>query len=470
MNMKCNTRMSRCIAAGLASALLLPLALGCGNGNAITGDGQGSAAGKYEVETVDLTDTRTLTDTADYAELLNDAFAGISPVDEEQLTYTTDASGATLTGYSGTANMVVVPDTLGGKPVVAVAEGALVGGTMQALSLPDTVQSIAPGALADCDELVMLRLPAVVLSDPESFGVLFGSTTGYLGNTRAVPTSLTTLILTEGDGGAVALPDYCFYGCTGLEVVELSDTLNAIGRFAFYGCSALTYISLSASLTTVGAYAFANCTSLLGLAFPAGVTSLGGHMLEGCGLIEQLTLPFVGGAATGETAYLGYLFGAEHYTLSEGFLPSSLQRVEIMAGCSALPANAFYECSRLREVILPDSVTEIGYRAFYRCEYLSEMILSSGLTALGDEAFSGCVRLTAIDLSSLTSTESWGIQTFYGCISLKQVALADTLTGKLPSGTFAGCSALDTLIGASAELELDTSAFRGCPVGEGKRE
>lgn len=454
-------RIHKSLSALLLAALLL-LAVGCGGST--DGGGQGAATRVPETETVDLTDTRQLTDTSDYVARLNDAFANIQPVPEEQLTYTVDAAGATLTGYVGTAELVVIPETLGGQPVVAVAEGAFAGGGLQALSLPDTVQTIAPGGLSGCSGLILLRLPVTALAEQDSFGSLFGSTTGYLGNTRAVPASLSTLILTEGDGEPGVLPDSCFYGCTGLEAVELSDTLTSLPRFAFYGCSKLAYLSLPVSLEQIGSYAFANCTSLLGLTLPASLLSVGGHMLEGCGRIEQLTLPFVGGQADGDTAYLGYLFGAEHHTLSEGFLPSSLQRVELLPGCTAIPPNAFYECSRLREVILPDSVTEIGYRAFYRCAYLAGMDLPAGLTALGDEAFSGCVRLTAIDLSALHSTDDWGIQTFRGCLSLKQVTMSDALTGRLPSGTFAGCRALDQLIGASGELELDESAFRGCPV------
>ena len=206
--------------------------------------------------------------------------------------------------------------------------------------------------------------------------------------------------------------------------------------------------------------------TLLSLCLSAGTESLGAHMLEGCARLEKLALPFVGGAADApETAYLGYLFGAASHTLTEGFLPASLQSVELLPGCTAVPDNAFYECSRLREIILPDTVTSVGYRAFYRCAYPTAVTLPAGLTALSDEAFSGCVRLETADLSMLDTTDGWGIQTFRGCISLRSVTLSDSPSGRLPSGTFAGCTALEELRGAAA-LEPDASAFRGCPVYE----
>ena len=284
-------------------------------------------------------------------------------------------------------------------------------------------------------------------------------------NSSAVPAKLTTLILTGG-ADLRTVPDYCFYGCTGLETVGLPAGVEAVGAFAFYGAGSLAYVSLPDSLRRVGEYAFANCQTLLSLCLSAGTESLGAHMLEGCARLEKLALPFVGGAADApETAYLGYLFGAASHTLTEGFLPASLQSVELLPGCTAVPDNAFYECSRLREIILPDTVTSVGYRAFYRCAYLTAVTLPAGLTALGDEAFSGCVRLETADLSMLDTTDGWGIQTFRGCISLRSVTLSDSLSGRLPSGTFAGCTALEELRGAAA-LEPDASAFRGCPVYE----
>lgn len=449
---KAYSRTAVCAAVCLAVSVWLT---GCGT------DAQADTTGAETVTMPEQPEESSLTDISPYIARLDNAFGELEPVAEADLTYTISSEGATLTGYNGTAAEVVIPDTLGGQPVVAVAAGAFENApSIRALCLPDTVTRIEAGALGGCDRLVMLQTPVCTAEDQPWFGSLFSLTAGYTGNTRAVPATLSTLILT----GTTAVPDHAFYSCTGLEVIECGAGMVQLGDFAFYGCSSLAYVSLPDRLERIGSYAFANCMSLISLTIPSGVQSLGAHMLENCGRIESLTLPFAGGSPQGEDSYLGFLFGAEHYTLSEGFLPSSLRRVEILSGISSIPANAFYECSRIREILLPDTVTEVGHRAFYRCAYLKSINLPQGLTTLGDEAFSGCVRLTEIDLSMLTSTDGWGIQTFRGCVSLERVALSEQLTA-LPSGSFEGCSSLTSLSGASG-LIPDETAFRGCPVLE----
>ena len=424
----------------LGAALLLS-AIGCTGAPA----GSGNATSAQETQpAAPEPDTRQLTDTTAYKARLSNSFEGIEPATAAELTFTADADGVTITGYTGGATVLVIPAELDGKPVVAVGEGAFRGATVRALSLPDSLRRIGFGALEKCRELVTLRTPLLCADGKDWFASLFGADS-YMSSATAVPAKLTTLILTGG-ADLRTVPDYCFYGCTGLETVGLPAGVETVGAFAFYGAGSLAYVSLPDSLRRVGEYAFANCQTLLSLCLSAGTESLGAHMLEGCARLEKLALPFVGGTADApETAYLGYLFGAASHTLTEGFLPASLQSVELLPGCTAVPDNAFYECSRLREIILPDTVTSVGYRAFYRCAYLTAVTLPAGLTALGDEAFSGCVRLETADLSMLDTTDGWGIQTFRGCISLRSVTLSDSLSGRLPSGTFAGCTALEEL-------------------------
>lgn len=452
-NRKCRLTIGGCTALLLAMTIWTT---GCGGGDPSLPE-TGSVTEAETEGLPALTDDRTLTDLSPYVARLDSAFGDTEAVPPEELTYTIGEDGVTLTGYTGTAEDVVIPAEIDGLPVVAVAADCFRDKSFRSLCLPDGIRRIAPNALIGCDRLQLLRLPVCTAEGQAWFGGLFGATS-YTGNTRAVPSTLSTLILSGGGD----IPAYCFYGCTGLEVVEPASDTEQIGDFAFYGCAALAYLSLPETLTSVGTYALANCTSLIRMEVPSRVRSLGGHLLEGCGRLESLTLPFPGGSADGENSYLGYLFGAEHYTLSEGFLPSALMRVELSEGITSVPANAFYECSRLREVVLPATVTNIQHRAFYRCAYLTEITLPANLTALGDEAFAGCSRLPQVDLSMLTSTEGWGIQTFRGCLGLAEVTLAEGITA-LPSGSFEGCSSLERLTGAT-ELRIDQTAFRGCPL------
>lgn len=82
--------------------------------------------------------------------------------DAADFTWEPTGEGVTVTGYHGAADMVVIPELLGGKPVTAVAQGAFDGCAAAEVVFPPTMQDIAPGAFRDC------ALRAVTLFDSVS--------------------------------------------------------------------------------------------------------------------------------------------------------------------------------------------------------------------------------------------------------------------------------------------------------------
>ncbi len=425
----------------------------------------------------DLTDDRTPTSVENMASRLDTAFSTTEAAPASDFTYTVSDGGVTVTGYSGGEVVVVIPDTIDGQPVVAIAEKAFADkGNLQALSIPDTVETIGIGALEGCESLSTLRTPIITCHTAPYFGALFGAAT-HETNGSYVPNNLATLIVTAE--AVTDIPDYAFYACRSLEAVFLPDSVESIGAFAFYGCEGLTYIPLGhTAVASVGERAFTNCRALLALELPTTVERMGLAMLEGCGKLESLTLPFAGGyradyiptdneslaIADGEmtdpkkTTYLGYLFGATSYTFTAGYLPASLIRVTLLPGCGDIPANAFYECASLREVVIPDGVTTIGYRAFYRCERLATVSLPDSVRAIGDDAYHGCIRLVDLDVGE--GLILLGVQTFMECLSLKEVTLPISVS-HLPNATFAGCISLESLT-APGVATCGSQVFRAC--------
>ena len=406
----------------------------------------------------DLTDDRAPTDTADYAERVESLFSTTAPVPATDLTYEITDSGVTVTGYNGGELVLVIPDTVEDKPVTAIAENAFKDmGNLKAISIPDSVTSIGKSALAGCKSLTSMKTPVYTCEDAPYFGAIFGAAS-YETNGGFVPAGLSTLVITGGE----TIPAYAFYACRGLEALSLPETVTEMGAFAFYGCEALTYITTrDTALTTVGDRAFAGCIALLDLTLPATVTYMGAGMLEGCGKLESLTIPFVGSYTAGypvteedatpeSTAYLGYLFGASHYTFSAGYIPASLITVTLTEGCTAIPANAFFECASIREVVIPEGVTEIGRRAFYGCEKLSAMTLPDSVTTLGDDAFNGCIRMQAF--TGGANLTELGMQAFMNCVSLKTVTLPEGVT-HLPNSCFSGCLSLEKLTAEGVETQ-----------------
>ena len=427
-------------------------------------------------------DERPYTDLSPYSERIDTLFANAAPTPAENFTYTVVGEGTpdltfegtvTITGYTGGDIVVVIPDTIEGRSVTVIAENAFADKTfIEAISVPDTVLSIGKGAFKGCKSLKSLRTPIVTCVDAPFFGALFGADS--FESNYTVPSELSTLVISslkapqgvEMDYPGLVIPKTAFYNCRSLEVIALPADTCEIGDFAFYGCQSLTYLDTAETrLTSVGRNAFTNCSSLLTLNLPTTVETLGFAMLEGCGKLESLTLPFAGGHRLGDASadtenatYLGYLFGAADYTLTEGFIPATLISVTLQKDCGDVPPNAFFGCSPIREIALPEGVTAISRRAFYGCEGLSEMSLPNSVTTVGDDAFGGCIRLTAF--TGGESLRTLGIQAFMNCISLQTVILPDTVT-HLPNSCFAECISLESFTANGVSTE-GKQVFRNC--------
>ena len=95
----------------------------------------------------------------------------------------------------------------------------------------------------------------------------------------------------------------------------------------------------------------------------------------------------------------------------------------VLPGVTASPGGgygegAFYSCSSLSSITLPESITSIGECAFNGCTSLSSITLPEGITSIGEHAFQGCSSLSSITLPEGITSILPGA--FSGCTLLKQ--------------------------------------------------
>lgn len=179
---------------------------------------------------------------------------------------------------------------------------------------------------------------------------------------------------------------------------------------------------------------------------------------------------------------------------------TSITSIVIPYGVEEIQKYAFYNCSGLRTVTLPetvktireyafcknvklesinlDKISVIGKEAFKECKKLNNVNLNK-IYAIGDDAFSGCSSLEKVDLSTLRNT---GKQAFKDCTSLKEVVLSENTklsyamfvnSGlvnvdiyekvEIPEFCFALCNNLETVTINNDIVNIGKGAFSDCP-------
>ena len=210
-----------------------------------------------------------------------------------------------------------------------------------------------------------------------------------------------------------------FCDCASLSNVNIPDSVAVIDARAFNNCSSLTSITIPNGVTSIGAYAFNGCSGLTSMTIPDSVTSIGNNTFYNCTGLTSMTLPFVGESRTATTTngVFGYVFGATSSNISGTvqqffssnksfyyYIPSSLREITI-TDATRLSYGAFYNCSFLSTITIPDSVTSIDNYAFFNCSGLTSITIPNSITSIGDYAFSGCTGLTAVYYSG--TQEQW---------------------------------------------------------------
>ena len=101
--------------------------------------------------------------------------------------------------------------------------------------------------------------------------------------------------------------------------------------------------------------------------------------------------------------------------------------------------SAFYNCTSLTSVTIPNSVTSIGEGAFNGCQSLTSIDIPNSVTTIGESAFSDCDDLKSINIPN--SVTSIGERAFFWCTRLKSVTIGNSVTA-IDFNTFEGCTSL----------------------------
>lgn len=328
-----------------------------------------------------------------------------------------------LTEYKGNAEYVVVPDG-----VTAIGDCVfLLNKSLREIHLPEGVAHIGDAAFCTCENLETINLPKSLLyigrdaffackkisqvELPNNLTTISENAFGFCINIRNlhIPkrlrqlssdsfhgcTKLETITL-DDESEAFDLYDGCLYdilmkklyivpgtkksvtfpddikeiGCAfsgndQIETILLPDSIESIERFAFSDCANLKSVSLGENIHSIGTHAFSNCKSLMSITVSAENPI---YRSENNCCIRRIDNVL--------------LFGC-------------MNSIIIPDGITAIADAAFYGCSWLTDIDLPDSIIKIGKSAFYKSG-LTRVAIPEHVESIDNSAFDNCYYLTYI--------------------------------------------------------------------------
>ena len=146
-------------------------------------------------------------------------------------------------------------------------------------------------------------------------------------------------------------------------------------------------------------------------------------------------------------------------------IPSTLKGTKVCG----IKATAFYDCNALKSIVIPNTVTEIGWQAFTGCTGLTRIVIPDSVEYIDSYAFKGCTGLTSIVVSGgnkvYDSRDNCNaiINTKYNSLTAgcKNTMIPDSVT-EICSGAFSGCTGLTSIVIPDSVTYIGAYAFSGC--------
>ena len=110
-------------------------------------------------------------------------------------------------------------------------------------------------------------------------------------------------------------------------------------------------------------------------------------------------------------------------------IPSIVTRENITYSVSSIDGLAFYGCSNLTDITIPESVTSIGGQAFAECSSLTSIIIPESVTSIGNQIFTGCKKLTSIIFNASVSSVDLHAVLAFGAPNVKSLYIGRHVAG-----------------------------------------
>lgn len=250
--------------------------------------------------------------------------------------------------------------------------------------------------------------------------------------------------------GTEIICDEAFSECESLQCIIFPPSLRHIGEYAFYNCENLEFVGGCDGIEQIETKAFAGCVNLESLTLPQSLKTIATDSLTGVQNIVSDSQDYV--------CSNNCLFTKDKQILLY-FFHNGEDYLDIPYGVEEIGDYAFSE-SVIRDVVIPNSVTEIGNSSFANCPNLEIINIQQSVKKINSCAFADCNNLSYVVLpEGLQTIES---QTFMNCNNLSFIYLPDSVE-KIGSGAFMGTNLKSIILPRSLKV-LGCDVFAYSPI------
>ena len=343
------------------------------------------------------------------------------------------------------------------------------------ITIPRTITKIGGHAFKGCDNLRTVNYNA---NNCVSAATIAGKS---ISSAFEDCKSITTV---NFGGDVVNIPEYLFWGCTGLTEITIPENVQQIGGAAFIDCNAISKITINAIkcikmcsdnnrpafvgapittvefgplATTIPDYAFYGCKTLTTITIPENITAIGGGAFQNCPNLTTVIF-------NAKNCSVAHTILGDNVT--PAFNNNAITRVEFGPRVNAIPNYIFWGCKGITDIVFGENIETIGQSAFYGCSALNNITIPESVTSIGGHAFANCTSLNTITFNAVNCVNLVTMENNVPMPAFENKSLSAINFGNnveiIPDYAFANCPNLKTLTIPNSVKHIGYKAFYGC--------